>query len=311
MVDGQFDPFENAGRHAWIRPLTPYPGWRFNIDWDNTQPGFPERRALWEMARDRGSFPQVEIPWHHGTRARIVLGNDVSQQVYIAGCLEPNEMAFLDRHLEPGMTMIDVGANEGLFALLAAGKVGATGTVWAFEPSPRERGVLEAALATQPHLRVRVFPVALGNRNGTALLKLAEPTHAGQNTLGAFGYPIGSSGDHPVSMRRLDDLVEENRLDRVDMIKVDVEGAESLVLEGAQKTLNRFRPQLLMEVLDKALRSLGSSTTRLLNQLGAQDYRILGFSTDSGLPKILAPGETVPDGQNIIGWPKEKPLPQS
>ena len=68
----------------------------------------------------------------------MFLGHDVSSQVYIAGCFEPNEIVFLDRILKPGMTLVDAGANDGLYTVFAASRVGPKETVWAFEPSNRE-----------------------------------------------------------------------------------------------------------------------------------------------------------------------------
>jgi FkbM family methyltransferase len=176
----------------------------------------------------------------------LILSNDVSQQLFIAGCLEPNEMAFLDRFLKPGMKVIDIGANEGCYSVLCGAKVGENGKVWAFEPSPREFAVLKANAEQNPKLNIACFPVAIGNKNGTVKLRIAEGIHAGQNTLGEFSYSITELDFAIVSIRRLDDLIFEAKTDRIDLIKIDVEGAEGLVLEGARRTLETFRPVVLL-----------------------------------------------------------------
>jgi hypothetical protein len=80
----------------------------------------------------------IALPWHASTRLRLFLGHDVSSQVYIAGCFEPNEIVFLDRILKPGMTLVDAGANDGLYTVFAASRLGSEGTARAFEPSNRE-----------------------------------------------------------------------------------------------------------------------------------------------------------------------------
>ncbi len=299
---------EAAEKIAFLRPLSPYPGWRFNIDWDHGTEGFGARRKLWQECKDLGKFLPVVIPWHHGTQVEILLSNDVSQQVFIGGCIEPNEMAFLDRFLQAGMTFIDVGANEGLFALLGGAKVGPGGTVWAFEPSRRELRQLQANVHRNPNLPIEVFPCALANRSGTAALKIAEATHAGQNTLGEFGYKIGAEADEVVSVRKLDDLVTERQLKRLDLIKIDVEGAEAKVVEGAGRTLEKFRPVVLFELMEKALISQKSSVIRLLNQFRALNYRFLGFCAHSGLETPWDPDKMPIPSDNILAWPKERPF---
>jgi len=69
------------------------------------------------------------MPWHYGTRLRLFLGNDMSRRIHIAGCVEPNQFAFLDHVLQPGMTFLDAGGNDGIYTVFAAKRVGGEGTV--------------------------------------------------------------------------------------------------------------------------------------------------------------------------------------
>ncbi len=293
-----------AKNMAWARPLIPYPHWRFNADWENSQWNIPQRRAIWEHFRDQGQFLPVDIPWHYETLLRVVLSNDVSQQLFVSGCLEPNEMAFVDAFLKPGMTAMDIGANEGCYSVLFAAKVGPHGKVWSFEPSPREFSVLQANATINAAFPFTLFPLALGNKNGTAILKIAESVHAGQNTLGLFSYPIAALATVGVSMRRLDDLVFEENPDRIDLIKLDVEGGEALVLGGAQRTLEKYRPVLMMEVMERALNAMGSSTIRILNQFRGLDYKVAFFDPATGKPR-WAMGVDGPFSDNILLIPEE------
>lgn len=289
---------------SWTRPLVPYPHWRFNADWENQQSNIPLRREIWEHFRDQGRFLPVDVPWHYETLLRVVLSNDVSQQLYIAGCLEPNEMAFVDTFLKPGMKAVDIGANEGCYSVLFAAKVGPLGKVWSFEPSPREFAILKSNSINNPALNISLFPLALGNKNRTVFLRVAEGVHAGQNTLGNFSYPINELDPVGVSMRRLDDLMLEENPDRIDLIKLDVEGAEALVLEGAQKTLEKYRPVVMMEVLETALAAMGSSTIRLLNQFRGWGYKVAFFDPGTAKPRLATDG-TVLLSENILFFPEE------
>src|SRR5207244_873881 len=96
------------------------------------------RRGFWQHFHDLRREGAIIIRWYDDTRLRVFLGNDVSAQIYIAGCWEPNEFAFLDRLLRPGMTFLDIGANDGVYTVFAAKRVSPDGAVWAFEPSRRE-----------------------------------------------------------------------------------------------------------------------------------------------------------------------------
>src|SRR5437773_2477490 len=162
---------------AMVRPLVPYPKWRFDADWSNPDLTFQLRRRLWQYFNHRRREAPVTVPWHLGTRLCLYLGNDLSRQIFIGGCFDPNEFAFLDRFLRPGMTFVDAGANEGVYTVFAARKVGGEGLVWAFEPRLRELDRLRPNLDLNG-LTARVFPLALAERSSPE----------GQNTLGAFSF---------------------------------------------------------------------------------------------------------------------------
>ena len=291
---------------ATLRPLVPYPRWHFDCDWANPDLTFQLRQWLWQYFNTRQAEGAVVVGWHHGTRLRLYLGNDLSRQIYIAGSVDPNEFAFLDRFLQPGMTFLDVGANEGIYSVFAARRVGAEGTVWAFEPSRRELDRLRCNLELNG-LKVRVFPLALADSAGHADLRVAGYEHEGQNTLGAFAYTgVELARTEPVDLMRLDDVVEQNPLGRLDAIKVDVEGAELRLFRGATATLRRFRPVLLFEASDAALRLQGASCEALFDHLRSQQYDLYAFDRHSGLPAPATPGAHT---ENMIAVPAGQSLP--
>ena len=291
---------------ATLRPLVPYPRWHFDCDWANPDLTFQLRQWLWQYFNTRQAEGAVVVGWHHGTRLRLYLGNDLSRQIYIAGSVDPNEFAFLDRFLQPGMTFLDIGANEGIYSVFAARRVGAEGTVWAFEPSRRELDRLRCNLELNG-LKVRVFPLALADSAGHADLRVAGYEHEGQNTLGGFAYTgVELARTEPVDLMRLDDVVEQNPLGRLDAIKVDVEGAELRLFRGATATLRRFRPVLLFEASDAALRLQGASCEALFDHLRNQQYDLYAFDRHSGLPAPATPGAQT---ENMIAVPAGQSLP--
>jgi FkbM family methyltransferase len=293
---------------AILRPLVPYPNWRFNADVENPDLSYRLRRWFWQYFHDRRSDATIVVPWHASTRLRLFLGNDVSSQIYIAGCFEPNEIAFLDRILKPGMTFVDAGANDGLYTVFAASRVGLAGTVWAFEPSSRELARLKHNLELN-ELNACIFGLGLGDANGQAELTLGGYGHEGHNTLGAFAYEgIESGGSERISLRRLDDLVAEHSLSRIDVMKLDVEGAELRLLHGATKVLQEHRPWLLFEVSEVSLGNQGCGPVDLLEFLVSQKYSIYAFDRTTGLV-VRAPEGVHSD--NMVGVPDDRPLPNS
>ncbi|HYL77545.1 MAG TPA: FkbM family methyltransferase [Bryobacteraceae bacterium] len=292
---------------AVLRPLVPYPRWRYDADWNSPDVAFRLRQRIWQYFNDRRREMPFITPWHRASRVCIYLGNDQSRQILVAGCLDPNELAFIDRFLRPGMTFLDVGANDGLYTTLASKCVGPHGTVWAFEPSSRELSRLERNLELN-HLTVRVFPLALADSNGPAELKVAPYGHEGLNTLGSFVHEIDPGGGEKVQLARLDDILEQNPLAHLDFIKLDVEGAELRALKGAVGALRRYRPVLLLEVSDAALRKQGGSAEDLNAFLQAQNYDLYMFDPSSGLPAKAVEGIY---SENMIGVPAGVALPEA
>lgn len=155
--------------------------------------------------------------------------------------------------LEPGMTFVDVGANFGTYALIAADRVGPTGQVFAIEPAPAIAALLFETVAMNGFdARCEVLRCAASATKGTAVLHQFT-NRKGGNTLmphiaqvarDRFGETIVATA---VPTRTLDDIMAERRPDRIDVIKLDVEGSEHDVLAGARDTLWAYRPKLIIE----------------------------------------------------------------
>jgi FkbM family methyltransferase len=298
------DVLRLAADLSWVRPLGPYPGWHFDADWDNPALAFRLRREVWCHFRRRPAVPVV-VPWHDGLHFRLQLSNDLSKQLFVGGCYEPNEFALLAEVLTPGMTFLDAGANEGLYTLFAARCVGGAGAVWAFEPSSREFTRLRHNVQMNRLGNVRLFPLALGKENVKFALQVAEDEHSGQSTLGAFAWDTERAGVEQVPVRRLDDLARAERLRRVDVIKMDVEGAELAALEGAEGVLTKHRPVLLLEVNEQALRHQGASGAALAQFLRGHDYALFAFDQASGRPVPSGPDQF---SDNVVAAPRGGPV---
>jgi FkbM family methyltransferase len=146
-----------------------------------------------------------------------------------AGAYEIEIVALLRDLLRPGDTFVDVGANIGYLSCVAAGSVGPAGHVISFEPAPGCFRHLQATRAANPDYRWDVYSVGLGAEPGTAELAVSN-VNIGWNTLVAGQIPANLLAETVrVEVRRLDDCLEEAGVERVRLLKVDVEGYEGAV----------------------------------------------------------------------------------
>lgn len=268
---------------AWTRPLGPYPGWHFGIDEEPEPRGRVKfRLAIWDYFNRRQLQRPIVMDWYHGTRFYTYLGNDLSRCLFVGGCIDPNEFAFLDQIMEPGMVFIDVGANEGLYTLFAAPRVQ---KVIAIEPSSREFQRLTSNLELNQITNVSAQQIGLSDQPGEGVLRVGGCEHGGQNTLGDFTYVgVELAYTEKVVLKRLDDLADEEGLNDVGIIKLDIEGAELAVLRGAKRTLESFRPLLLLELSAVALQRQGSSAAEVVALLTSLGYEIFAFNENTGGP---------------------------
>jgi FkbM family methyltransferase len=212
------------------------------------------------------------------------------------------ELMLLERFLQPGMVFVDGGANTGVFTFTAARLVGPTGRVLAFEPGAACFDGLQRSLAINRFAQVRLRHQALSDRAGTAKLY----HHLDQENSFSLGSGKGVAFEE-VATDTLDRVAEEENLPRVDFIKLDVEGAEELVLRGAESIIERWRPRILFELNPEAAARLSLSPDGVCRVLTEHGYRFhtleegelmpierpQQFGNILAIPANIAPGNTV------------------
>ena len=152
------------------------------------------------------------------------------------GTYERRTQRLFSRQLSPGDVVFDVGAHVGFYSLLASRLAGPQGRVVAFEPLPRNVELLERHVACNGASNVLVVRAAVGERTGQERFD-----DKGDPSMGA----LAAEGEL-VDLVCIDDLVEEGKVPPPRLVKIDVEGAESRVLEGAAATLAKHRPAVLL-----------------------------------------------------------------
>jgi FkbM family methyltransferase len=160
------------------------------------------------------------------------LRDTLAREVCFTGKFEPQETSLLHTILRPGMTFVDVGANWGYFTLLASGLVGESGTVVSLEPDPRMFALLQGNVAR--NRLSQVTPLALAAAAGAGVLTLAgfdeDDGNWGVSTV--VDDSAGGPGTFRVAAQALDTILDEYGVSGVDLVKMDIEGAELLALRG-------------------------------------------------------------------------------
>ena len=164
---------------------------------------------------------------------------------------EPETVRFVRQQLRPGDVFVDVGANEGYFALIAAGCVASTGHVYAFEPNPTLMRQLERQVASNRLDDVLdLVQLAVSDRDAEALefFVSQDPSNTGISSLTPWdGHlesgALTSEATIQVPVTTLDSWTRRVGLERMDMVKIDVEGAEQHVVAGMAQCIERLRPR--------------------------------------------------------------------
>lgn len=171
--------------------------------------------------------------------------------------------------------VIDVGANIGYLTLQFAARC-RSGRVYAFEPDSDTFSKLKQNVGLNEFNNIELFHTALGAFHSKAQLFKLYESNPGANRILSHN-PDRSVGSETVEIQALDSF--ESRLEIVHLIKIDVEGFELFVLQGAARIINRFRPILFVELIDINLEQQGCRGRQVIDWLKAIDYIILDGRT--------------------------------
>ena len=176
------------------------------------------------------------------------------------GVINPLESGFLKKHLTKGETFIDVGAYvDGWYSLLAARVVGKTGKVYSFEPHPKYYARLVENIQLNNYSNVTSEKLGLSNKSGKRTFYEAESISSfyEKNSTQVTSQVVPLT----INITSLDAYIAKHKIAKIDLVKIDVEGAEMEVLRGAIKLLSRKdAPDLIIEVIDQYLKNLKSYT---------------------------------------------------
>jgi FkbM family methyltransferase len=204
-------------------------------------------------AINRSSWARGSVKLHKARLYGFTFDRLLYLWLHRAGLMGRAGLQEIVGHVSQGMTVVDVGANVGVYTSLFAQLVGSSGRVIALEPAPDNWRALNKALTTNRWNNVEIYQVAAAEESGRMHFERSS-YNSGNN---ALCLESSRDGTESVEVVRLDDLLAGRR---VDFIKIDVQGWEAAVLRGGEQTLQRNRPlRLRTEVWPAGLSRAGSS----------------------------------------------------
>ena len=187
--------------------------------------------------------------------------------------------------IQPGMVVVDVGANVGYFTLLAAELAGSGGTVYAFEPEPNNYALLKNNIQLNSYSNIQPIETAVSNECGSTQLYLSAMDNGSHSIYGTAAR--GVTGTHLVATTTLDAFLKGEGWPKVDLVKIDVEGAEIRVLDGMERLCERSPDfKLIIEYCPVLINATGAKPSDLLDKLASMNLKVRFVDEKNG---VMAP----------------------
>ncbi len=234
--------------------------------------------ALAALGPTRGRFTARLASDAGGATFACDMGDQISREVCLTGLYEPPVTRVVQQHLPAGGTAVDLGANWGYFSLVTAAAAGPTGTVFALEPDPRQFDALSGNVARNGFRQVSPLQIAASAREGRVSLVGYDESEPNRG-VSRIAEPAAPGRRFDVPSTTVDVLTAA--CPSVDVVKIDVEGAEDAVLDGMRDGLSarRYRA-LVLELHPEILRANGVDPASCVARLSGHGYR--GWTIDLG-----------------------------
>ncbi len=258
----------------------------------------------------RHSHARVAVVDFDGDLAmELQLSEHMQRRIFWMGYYSQDIACLLDGGLlKPGMTVLDVGANIGEITLLAGKRVGKEGRVFAFEPLDEIANRLERHVQLNHLDQVTIVRCALGDAIDNDIpIYVSCGQEADDENHGLGSLYGGDNGEAPlqrIHMTTLDAwLADRSDIQHIDVIKIDIEGAELACLRGARNCLLRFRPKIIVEIQDFSAARAGYRPTDILDFLSDLDYDFHNIGKGGALTPLTP--ATLSDFQNVLCRPRD------
>jgi FkbM family methyltransferase len=227
-------------------------------------------RAISVMGRKKHV---IDLPSYGVSMAVPSEWHGIAKLIFAYRDFYDRELVWLSKNVSPGSVTVDVGASFGIYTLVAARAAGISGQVFSFEPATAAFDILKANVDRNRLTNVHAFRCALGERDGEG-----ELYHHRDSSRNSLAHAAGMAGtSESVHLTTLGKVLDTAGVEKVDLIKIDVEGTEELVLKGCSTMVRRARPKIIIELSPARASAIGlraDGAWQLLASLGYKMYEI-------------------------------------
>lgn len=220
----------------------------------------------------RGSFRSVN---RNGINYHLDISDIIGWYIYFG--FKEKSKEHLIEIAKQGDVVLDIGANIGETSLRLAQKVQSGGRVFAFEPAQFNYTQLQKNLSLNAFKNISAYPLGIGAFEGEFTLYTIDRHNKGKNKI-SENKSLDAKNE-TIRLTTIDQFMKSNQIEKVDLIKLDIEGFEMKALKGGQETLKNYRPKLFIEVDNQLLVEQGSSAKELFNYLISLNYELTEADT--------------------------------
>jgi len=246
-----------------------------------------ETRRWWYRCRHARQKPHDIVCHRAGSVLKFRSNSVLSESIYVGSGFEDAENTLLRSLAAPGMLAMDIGANMGLYTVLLGKAVGASGHVWSFEPFQPIVNYLKENIQLNGLTNISVVEQAASDQNGRMAFHVFADGCDVYNSLGAMERPaedLRSVKKISVSVTTLDAYADRIGIESIDVLKVDVEGAEEKVVRGAERLIKRSsNAHIMLEMYEPSATQCGCSSQRLAAVLLDWGFLMFEVGRDGGL----------------------------
>ncbi len=257
-------------KHQKIRSIGRFAGWQFY-------------KRLSHRYIDLQLVPNIKLRCHPDSYS--------AGAVVYCGLYDYDDMNFLLRYLRAEDSFLDIGANIGVYTLLAASKIH-SGSIYSFEALPKNYTRLQENIEFNQFKHVKTYAIAVSNQTGTVALNLAEGDSMPFITHSATDTTITVPTD------TLDNLLQNQSLANLTLAKMDIEGAEILALKGALSLLKQQRPYVWILEVNDTVSHFGHQKQDLVDFLNSYGYNLYHYSADTNQLSSVSIKEQ--QGNNVL-----------
>jgi len=235
----------------------------------------------WQLKKIKYDFSKEHEVKVNGCDLSLIPNDSgISEELLLFKTHEPFSTQVLTSNLQKGMVCLDIGGNLGYYATLESRKVGRTGKVIAIEPAPINFKYLTKNLSKQNESNFDAFNLAIGDVDGEISFFISEHSNASHVIREKELSKVDPKNVIKVPIKTIDSLVDELGVDKIDFLRMDAEGYEVHILEGATKTIQKFKPMIQIEV---HVERLGQEKTQKL----LENFIEAGYDESFCIPREL------------------------